>query len=268
MLAVSYNSFNDITDLQLNGVAGTAETKDRFGNDIPALRFNNDRSEAPTAGGSIFTKNKIRLGEDLSFSTAFTYRNPHPETALGTGGITFTLQTVSDVVYGSGLQDESINPAISVAFVTDYFLGGGSGQGTGTQYLYNDAVTVYFNGDYDARIPARIVTDGKTIDPAPFYNVWIEYDGPNRKMEIRFSTESARPAECNYEIEGLDLAGILTSAVDGLDIEDVREVYAGFMGSWGDAKDKSEIISWYLKNDAVPIDFEPYDNIDAYRVTI
>ena len=98
-LAVSYNGFNNTSRLQFNGVSGTVETTGRDGNNITALQFNNDRSGTGTAGDSIFTKNKIRLGDDLSFSTAFTYRNPHPNFITGTGGITFTLQTVSDTVY-------------------------------------------------------------------------------------------------------------------------------------------------------------------------
>lgn len=40
------------------------------------------------------------------------------------------------------------------------------------------------------------------------------------------------------------------------------------MGSWGNVKDKSEICSWYFKNDAIPIDFKPYDYIDASTVVL
>jgi len=264
-LAVSHNGFSNTSRLQFNGVSGTVETTDGDGNNIIALQFNNDRRETGTVGGSIFTKNKICLGEDLSFSTAFSYRNPHPGFITGTGGITFTLQAAGNTVYGSALQDESIKPGINIAFVTDYYTVPGPGQAT--TYMYMEYAEVYYNGNYENRTSQK-VTYGNTLDPAKYYNVWIEYNGTGKVLEIHFSTDAIRPKNSNLRIENLDLAEILTGAGDGLDIEDVREVYAGFMGSWGNAKDKSEIYSWYFKNDSIPIDFKPYDYIDASTVIL
>ncbi|MFA5636572.1 MAG: immunoglobulin-like domain-containing protein, partial [Anaerovoracaceae bacterium] len=266
-LAISYDGFSNTSLLQFNNVSNTVDSKDRDGKDIKALQFNNDRGVDEGAGGSVFTKNKIRLSEDLSFSTAFSYRNPHPDYTLGEGGFTFTLQAVGNTVYSQQLNDESMNPSISIAFITDYHKSSGSGQGD--YYGYTDEVTVYYNGDYENRIEQEgYLTAGATNDPSPYSNVWIEYNGVAETLEIRFSTDGLRPTNSNFKIENLNLAEVLMSADDGLGTEDVRELYAGFMGSMGNGKDKSEIGSWHFKNDFTPIDFEAYNFIDLSNIKL
>ncbi len=264
-LAISYDNFIDITRLKFNGVSGTVVTTDRDNNEITALQFNNDRAAEPTTGGSIFTKNKIRLKEDLSFSAAFSYRNPHPDFTKGEGGFVFTLQSAGNSVFGHALNDEDIKPSINIAFLTDYYSGSGSGQGA--IYGYSENAAVYYNGDYEHRT-TQILTSDYTNDPCTYNNVWIEYDGASKVLEVRFSTDGLRPVNSNLRIENLELDQILTDAGDGLDTEDVREVYVGFMGSMGNAKDKTEIGNLYFKNDSTPIDFEPYNFIDASNVIV
>lgn len=264
-LAINYNNFSDTTRLHFNGVAGTVNTTDMAGNEITALQLDNNRETVTTTGGSIFVDNKIRLGDNLSFSTGFSYRNPHPSFTTGTGGFVFTLQSAGNTVYAQNLRDESIRPSVSIAFVTDYNTSQGSGQAT--NYFYTETAAVYFNGDYNNRI-TQMLTSGLTNDPVGFNYVWIEYNGTAKTLELRFSTTDQRPANSNLKIENLDLGQMLTGAAAGLNMEDVRDVYAGFMGSMGDAKDKSEIGSWFFKNDSVPIDFTSYIYKDLSKVII
>lgn len=264
-LAINYYNFNDITRLQFNGVSATILTKDRDGKDITALQFNNAREDSENAGGSVFTKNKIRLDEDLSFSTAFSYSNPHPNFTLGEGGFVFTLQAVDNTVYSPQLYDKGIKPSISIAFISDYYKGSGPGQSD--SYGYRETAAVYYNGDYENRKEAYLTSDA-TNAPATYNNVWIEYDGVTELLELRFSTDGLRPTASKLKIENLNLAEVLMSADDGLGIEDVRELYAGFMGSMGNGKDKSEIESWYFKNDSVPINFESYSFVDLSNVIL
>ncbi|MBP1925149.1 methionine-rich copper-binding protein CopC [Sedimentibacter acidaminivorans] len=261
-LAIMYHSFDDSSRLQFNGISGTVVTTDRDDNEIIALQFNNDRVAEPTTGGSIFTKNKIRLGDDLSFSAAFSYKNPHPDFTKGEGGFIFTLQTVGNSIY---VNDEDIGPSFNIAFNTDYYSAPGSGQSTG--YGYIEKAAVYYNGDYEQRTE-QYLASGSTNDSPTYNNVWIEYDGVSKVLEVRFSTDGIRPVNSNLKLENLELDQILTSAGYGLDIEDVREVYVGFMGSMGNAKDKSEIRSLYFKNDCTPIDFEPYNFIDVSNINL
>ncbi|MFA5637113.1 MAG: immunoglobulin-like domain-containing protein, partial [Anaerovoracaceae bacterium] len=266
-LAISYDGFSNTSLLQFNNISNTVDTKDRDGKDIKALQFNNDIVVGKSAGGSVFTKNKIRLDENLSFSTAFSYRNPHPDYALGEGGFTFTLQAVGNTAYSQQPNDESMEPSVSIAFITDYHQSSGSGQGS--YYGYVEDVAVYYNGDYEnCEIRDGYLTAGATNGPSTYNNVWIEYNGVAETLEIRFSTDGIRPANSKFKIENLNLAEIMMSADDGLGIEDVREVYAGFMGSMGNGKDKSEIGSWYLKSDFTPIDFEAYNFVDLSNVKL
>ncbi len=263
-LAISYDDFKDTTHLQLNSVSGTVETTDNDGNDITALYFNNDRSTEPK-GGSVFTKNKIRLGDDLSFSSAFTYTNPHPEFTTGEGGFVFTLQPLENNVYAQSLDDDSVKPSLNIGFITDYKSSTGSGQETG--YYFTETALVYYNGDYENRT-ARTLASCSTNDPATYNKVWIEYDGTSKTLEVRFSTDELRPVNSNLKIENLELDEVLTSGGESLDTEDVREVYVGFMGSMGNAKDKSEIHNLYFKNDSTPIDFTAYNFIDISNVEL
>lgn len=264
-LAICYNDFGDTSRLQFNGVSGTFPTTGRNGNSITALQFNNDRLPEQAAGGSIFTKNKIHLGDDLSFSTSFSYRNPHPQYTTGNGGFVFTIQTGNNTLYGQQIGDQSVKPSLNIAFVSNYYSGSGSGQAT--IYGYSETVAVYYNGDY-AKRTEQLLTSGYTNDTAVWNNVWIEYSGTSKTLEVRFSSTAERPVNSNLKIVNLDLGQILTSAGEGLTIEDVRDVYAGFMGSVGNAKDKSEIGSWYFKNDSIPIDFSAYIFTDLSNVTL
>lgn len=263
-LAIKYDNFNDTSRLQFNGISGTVVTTDRDNNEITALQFNNDRVAEPTTGGSIFTKNKIRLGDDLSFSTAFSYKNPHPEYTKGEGGFIFTLQTVSNTVYEQNIED--VKPSFNIAFNTDYYSTAGSGQAT--NYGYVEKAAVYYNEDYEQRTEEQYLDSGATNDPSTYNYVWIEYDGASKSLEVRFSTDGIRPVNSKFKLDNLELEQILTSAGEGLDIEDVREVYVGFMGSMGNAKDKTEIGSLYFKNDCTPIDFEPYNFIDLSNINL
>nr|WP_312579337.1 immunoglobulin-like domain-containing protein [Sedimentibacter sp.] len=264
-LAISYDNFIDITRLKFNGISGTVVTTDRDNNEITALQFNNDRVAEPTTGGSIFTRNKIHLNDDLSFSVAFSYRNPHPDYTTGQGGFIFTLQTVDNLVYEQFTDDEEIRPSFNIAFNTEYYSAPGSGQAT--IYGYRERAAVYYNGEYEQRTE-EYLSSGTTNHPATYNNVWIEYDGTLKQLEIRFSTDGLRPVNSNLRIENLELEDVLTDAGEGLDTEDVREVYVGFMGSMGNAKDKSEIGSLYFKNDSTPIDFAPYNFIDVSNVRL
>ncbi len=263
-LAIMYNSFDDSSRLQFNGISGTVVTTDRDNNEITALQFNNDRVAEPTTGGSIFTKNKIRLGDDLSFSAAFSYKNPHPDFTKGEGGFIFTLQTVDNTGYEQSIED--VKPSFNIAFNTNYYSAAGSGQSTG--YGYIEKAAVYYNGDYEQRTEEQYLDSGSTNNPSTYNYVWIEYDGTSKSLEVRFSTDGIRPVNSKFKLDNLELEQILTSAGEGLAIEDVREVYVGFMGSMGNAKDKTEIGSLYFKNDCIPIDFEPYNFIDLSNVNI
>jgi hypothetical protein len=108
-VAIRFDDFSDTEGLQLNGESIIYNN---------AIRFENDGLE----GKSVFTKEKIALDENLSFSTAFSFRNISPATAEdGTrGGFSFTLQPIDNTKTATGFYDESVSPSLCIAFVFNY----------------------------------------------------------------------------------------------------------------------------------------------------
>lgn len=267
-LAINYENFSHTNRLQFNGKSGIVHTTDRDGNPTTALQFN---SGTGNEGGSVFTEKKVRLGDDLSFSTSFTFRNEN-QTSYGdlnkSGAFTFTLQTVSDAVYAQSLDDSSIQPSLSIGFVSSRYKSDGAGQ-EGYNYVAI-STKAFYNGDYSNG--TEISSIGSTRANVQFddYTVWIEYDGTAKVLEVWYVPSDERP-NFNYmhlRAENVDLGEILTGAGEGLTVDDVREVYAGFMGSIGDAQENLEIHDWYFKNDATPIDRKTYEYYDVSDVTL
>jgi methionine-rich copper-binding protein CopC len=269
-LAIMRNDFSNLGDkYQFNGLSGIMDTLNREGNSIKALQFYND---GLLEGGSVFTSNKIHLSNDMSFSTAFSYRNVHPQYTKGNGGFTFTIQAEGSGEFGQNSDSfgtEGISPSLNIAFGTVYSSWPGSGQST--YYGFTESVKVFYNGNNDAtneNSRVKYLDSGNTNNPPTFNNVWIEYDGSTNILEIRFSKTLERPKQPTLQVENVNLGEIFTSQNGSFQIKDVQDVYVGFTGSTGNAKDKSEISSLYFKNNAIPIDFAPYDFIDASNVVI
>lgn len=266
-LAVNYENFTDTDRLQLNGVAGTVSTTDRAGDSIQALQF---RNGTETVGGSVFTKNRIRLGDDLSFSTAFTYRIKNLADYYdldSNGAFTFTLQGAGSSIYTQSLNDTTVKPSVNIAFTTSRSRRG-SGQADSN---YVDVYAqVYYNGDYSSATQKYQIGTFKANEQMDYNTIWIEYDGTEKVLELWFSDSGDRP-DINYmhmEVEDVDLGEILTSTGDGLTIADVRDVYAGFMGSLGNAREDIEIYEWYFKNDSAPINRRVYELYDVSDITL
>lgn len=253
-LALMFDDFSIIENkLLLNGKSGIISSVDRSGNSIKAIQFNNDGLKT---GGSVLTKNKLHINEDLSFSTAFSFRNMHDNYAIGNGGFVFTLQNSDNTDYGS----DGTTPSLNIAFDTNYWSReSGSTQGPRIYGLYQH-ISVFYNGIDDATDDngrEERAYYANTNDPAYFNNVWIEYDGSSDVLEIRVSFDSKRPHDPTLRVENVDLGDILT-----------QDVYTGFTGSMGTVKDRCEISDWYFKSGSVPIDFKPYIFADVSDLSI
>ncbi len=266
-LAINYEDFSNKERLQFNGVSGTADTTNRSGESVTALKFSNGTE---STGGSVFTKNRIRLGDNLSFSTAFTFRINNLTDYYDlekSGAFTFTLQGASKDISADSLNDTTIKPSLSIAFTTSR-----SERGSGQLYAnyVNINAQVFYNGDYSRATEKYSIGSFKANEQMDYHTIWIEYDGTRKVLELWFSTSGDRP-DINYmhlEVENVDLGEILRGAGDGLTLEDVRNVYAGFMGSMGDAREDIEIYDWYLKNDSTPINKKIYDFYDVSDITL
>jgi len=270
--AVSYKSF----DFEIRKIENTflAAVFDDFSSADNSLLLNGDVSIEDTTnvirfisngnGGSVFTKNKIHLEEDMSFSTAFTFSVDDcvdsPGFITGDGGFTFTLQGDDNTKYGTGSETfgaAGIEPSISIGFMTSYFSeqGGTHGTYTGVKVLTNGAEYC----SRDISFP---------VDGTPHF-AWIEYDGTEKEMEIRMAGDSERPAEPSGTITGIDLKDIFKD--EGTNV--IRDLYAGFTGSAGNAgngtiREIDKVWEWYFKNDSSPIDYDLYNFIDASCISL
>jgi hypothetical protein len=97
-----------------------------------------------------------------------------------------------------------------------------------------------------------------TADPpgsleAGVWHVWVDYDGPVDRLELRMSSAGARPA-----------ATVLTKTLD-LEAVIAPEVYVGFTAATGGSFARHEILSFYFHNDAIPggIDLDREDYVQA-----
>jgi len=138
---ISFDDFSNTENLQINGDALMK------GN---VIQFDSSRE----SGESVFTKERIALGEDKSFSTGFSFRNISPENPINNtkGGFTFTLQPNGNTVVPIGFQDPGMNSSLSIAFVSDYSKGGIVAMSTMSPdqpaRIIMRAV-VYINGDFE-----------------------------------------------------------------------------------------------------------------------
>jgi len=269
-LALKFDDFADAGDLlQINGGADI----DAAGSN--ALKFINHQ-----AGGSIFTKNRVHLNDDLSFSAAFSFTISADADwgNYGNGGFTFTLQPVGSGVYCIDDDTDSqgikgVNPSVSIAFDTRYWKEDNVDTGSQQTSVYHADrnLGVFVNGECSsflktsmdlANYPLYMQFDGSR------YYAWVEYDGASKTLEIRIADNSVRPAGVTYSVEDVDLKKLLAEDND-LTVDQVQDMYVGFTGSAGDmTTERDDILSLYFKNDSAPIKFGLYTYTAASAVTV
>ena len=245
-LAVKQDDFSHVGSLQLNGAAKVAQADGKN-----ALQLSGTKDGA----GSVFTKNKMHLGGDGSFSTAFAFKINQ---ASADGGLAFTLQAKNNTESGGGyLGTEGITPSVSVGF---YVIARSSGQGGTSSSFSNISLKVFRDGNYDSAVGTSYA---KTLFYSPFgvtYHTWIEYDGAKKTMEIRVAKDTQRPLEATAVIENVDINSLLQIG-EG---QSAGEVYAGFTG----ADDENDILNWSFQSGSDPIDSGVYDYVDASQVVL
>jgi hypothetical protein len=237
-LSLKYDDFADAAaTLNFNGASQINEIAWPFN----AARLTSSFFDTPeySEGGNIFTKDKIHLGNKMSFSTYFEFmvRNRVGE---GGEGFTFTLQAAgNDVVinHGPSMGTQGIEPSVSIEFDSRAQVGSGE--------ISSKHTAVFLNGNYDlpaaiAPIPEEILTGSNGN-----YYAWIEYDGTSETMEVRINSINERPATAVMAADNLDLESVFNT----------EDIYAGFTANTSSGAQQEHYINkWYFKNDAVPID--------------
>lgn len=239
---ISYDNFSDASGLQINGEGLIVDG---------AIQF-----ESNGTGESIFTSEKIQLGTDYSFSTSFTFKNISSSelNAITAGGFTFTLQPLGNTLTSNNLNDNKFKENFSIGFITKYtepptssrkinennHIQMASIDNLYLSYIPYAKCEIYYSPYIDGLGEIVLSSYMTTNETSEFFKVWIGYDDIEKKLETLILDDLGNH---NYRIEYVDLTHILNN-----------EVYAGFMGSLGDAKNINEIGEWHFRSDTSLID--------------
>jgi hypothetical protein len=256
-----FPSFTSNAGLQVNGNAATDVTGQDGTSKVLRLTPASDDQ-----AGSAFSLNKVQLGSNASFSTAFSFQmwngggiSDGTGNTPGADGIVFVLNTVSNTVgsLGQGVGYQGISNSVGIKFDTwDDSTANGFPQDNDPNgnfvAIYNDGSThlydssnpsnPYNNAATDAMgsyTPADLMKNGDT------WYAWIDYNGTTDELDVRLSETDVRPTLANLS-ETLDLNGasILGSSPN---------VYAGFTSGTGSAYDNNDILNWQFNDTYNPI---------------
>lgn len=243
-VTIEYDNFANTEGLQLNGDSIIVNNTIQFENE-------NDGGE----GKSAFTKDLLALGDNLFFSTNFSFKNIHPGDPRDDtkGGFTFTLQSVGNDVTASDFHDETIQPSLSIAFVTEYREAPSTSRITQPLQLASMAgfkiaaeAPIIFNQYLEPYIDGISIGRSEMLSNWHLngdtdYQVWIGYKIVDKILHILFQGSMGRYEHFTYYW-------------DPSEVFADTDLYAGFMGSLGDAGNTSEISNWYFKNDLSILD--------------
>ena len=220
------------------------------------------------SGASVFTKKKVHLDKDQSFSTTFLFNESYETKPVGFGGFSYTVQTVSESVYGSqegSLGTSGITPSISIGIESEY-VRESSNYNQGFIYYSNYYLSVIKNGDYQnplyheplGHLIKLGISDGILVRSD------IEYNGGANTLKLRFISSKYTDSPYTIEINDIDLSSTLISEEN----EPLQDVYVGFTGGTGNVAETCRIEEWYFKNS---LDFiEPLNNTytDATNINL
>ncbi|MGI6587474.1 MAG: LamG-like jellyroll fold domain-containing protein [Peptococcia bacterium] len=178
--------------------------------------------------GSAFTKEKIALGKERSFSTYFTFR-----ISGEADGLCFVLQESSSEALGaagSGLGVRNIpSPVVAVEFDT----------WAEAEKYDSPHVGIDINPQGEGRL---LALESVTAESIPWeigngevYHVWIDYNGISKYLDVRMGTSNNRALSNLLLHHQIDLASIIS-----------QDVYMGFTAATGMAYAKHEILSWLV----------------------
>ena len=246
----SYADFADTTGLQING---TAAATDIAGRNVIRLT-----PPQGNAGGSVFSTQAIALTNDYSFSTRFTFNigsnNVNEYGEIGADGIAFVVQTLSNTVGGTGggLGYAGITPSVEVEFDT-YSNGGSDPRLPGNGSLNgNDHIAIMQDGNPFSHLASAIVSPTLELNGGHDITAFIDYNGANNLMEVRWSTDGLRPGNAGLSYT-MDLASLFGT----------NPVYVGFTASTGADWSAQDIVNWTFNDNYAPVTTPPTGTVPA-----
>jgi len=194
--------------------------------------------DAGNTAGAAFSKQLIHLPTERSFSTCFTISMPTHASTQYADGMLFVLQsgTTAPLVAGDGmgfLKNPVGSPNSqphSLAIEFDTF-----------QNTFDPSVPhvgVDLNGSWLSTITAP------TPGNAPLYgspwNVWVDYDGSAKILEVRMSQSASRPVAMTFSLR-IDLVQVIG-----------QDVHAGFTAATGGWHEAHDVRAFYFQSSYLP----------------
>ena len=234
----TYDGFAGATDLTFNGDAHVVATADGS-----VLRVTH---AASGQSGSAFTTTQVRLLNDGSFSTAFSFRFSG-QTNGGADGLVFTVQNVDDRAGGAGggIGYQGLSPSVGVEL--DNWDNGRPGDPS------NNHVGIDVDGNMTSDPVQDLNPLGINLDDGQVKYAWVDYDGSSNQLEVRLATSDVRPA-----------AALLTKNIDVPHVlGDVDNAFIGFTSGTGAAWANHDVISWSFRNCYQPLGVDRSPVADA-----
>jgi len=189
--------------------------------------------------GSAFWKSKLAFSNNFSFSSFFTLAISQLS-ATGADGMAFVIQngTATSLTTGPGLGYGAISPSVIVEFDT----------WKNTPDPDANHIAIVIDGDYNhvnllasdwADPPFNMKTIGS-------FNVWVDFNGATKTLEVRVSTTTTRPA-----------TPLVSKSVDFAAKFGTSPLYTGFSGSTGSEYSNQEVTKFLFDNVYSPTGIDP-----------
>jgi hypothetical protein len=237
-----YHDLNDLSMWQLNGVSSGATNTD--GKKV--LRITESKEYQ---SGSAFIKESQKLVSDKGFLASFsayfsfqiTKNNGKTEKdGAGADGIAFVVQTIANNVgtNGQGLGYEGIKRSLGIEFDT-----------WENEDTVDDPSGNHLGVDIDGDIKSiKTLNEKTTFNNGAIWHAWVDYDGDNQNLEIRYDTIDNRPVQPKMSYK-INLPEILVQ----------ENAYIGFTSATGASYSIHDILSFKFVNK-----FQPF----GYRISI
>ena len=184
--AINYNDFEDLSAWKLNGTARGAISANKR-----VLRLT---ANTTSQSGSAFITNPIQMVSDkgfmASFSAYFSFQisntgGLNEGDGAGADGLVFVIQTVANNVgsVGGGLGYRGLKRSIGIEFDT-----------WNNSDSSHDPDHNHMGIDTNGNTQSIITCSEKTLfNNGKIWYVWIDYDGDNQLLEVRYDSLNSRP---------------------------------------------------------------------------
>lgn len=178
--------------------------------------------------GSGFWNQKITLPSNGSFSAFFTFQIDQNNSRAD--GFTFIMQQEGTAALGSTGQNLGITgiSGTSIAVEFDTYQNGADPD--------NNHIALDLNGNTTHSTGVVASINKSTLDLADgnLKYVWIDYNGSNKRFEVRISYSNSRPSTATLSTNSYNLSTMFSN----------KNVYVGFTGATGGAYERHSITSF------------------------